>query len=203
MFTLPPLPYSYEALEPVIDVTTMQIHHDKHHQAYIDNLNTALANHADLSEMSISELLTSCKTLPEEIQTAVKNNGGGHANHSLYWEILSPTKTDLTTGPLHDAICAKWNSVEVVQEQLSQMALKQFGSGWGWLVLTDTKELEIYTTPNQDSPYMSGHTPILGIDVWEHAYYLNYQNKRADYLKAIWNIVNWPKVEELYTKTLA
>lgn len=203
MFTLPPLPYEYDALEPAIDETTMRLHHDKHHQAYIDNLNTALKDNPELQNKSIEELLRMATDLPETIRTVIQNHGGGHANHSLFWDILTPNFKELAEdSKLRAEIISTWSTIDAFKELLTQTALKQFGSGWGWLVVNAEKKLEVYATSNQDSPIMKGHTPLLGFDVWEHAYYLNYQNKRIDYLNAIWKIVNWEKVEELYTKTL-
>lgn len=191
---LPKLPYSYNSLEPYIDDKTMQIHHTKHHQAYIDNLNSVLGGEADLSVMEVSELLKNIDSVPEKIRSAVVNNGGGHANHTLFWEIMSPDQTE-PEGNVGEAIGSTFGSLDNFKVKFAEQALKRFGSGWVWLVVKDNK-LDIYSTPNQDSPLMNGDTPILGLDVWEHAYYLNYQNRRADYVKAWWNIVNWKKVNE-------
>ena len=197
-FTLPDLPYDYDALEPHIDERTMRIHHDKHHQGYTRKLNNALEGHDDLQSKSIEELLNGIDSVPEEIRTAVRNNGGGFANHSLFWAIMSPNGGDEPTGELADAIEEKFGSFADFKEKLAGAAGSQFGSGWGWLVVDDSGELDVYSTPNQDSPHMQGHTPILGVDVWEHAYYLNYQNARGSYLDEWWNVVDWDKVSARY-----
>ncbi|MCG0238139.1 MAG: superoxide dismutase [Firmicutes bacterium] len=197
-FTLPPLPYDYNALEPYIDEQTMRIHHDKHHAAYVNNLNAALEQAPELQNLSIEELLRNIDKVPEKIRTAVRNNGGGHANHTLFWEILSPKGGGEPTGELADAIAATFGSFEKFKEQFSQAAANRFGSGWAWLVVDQEGKLQVYSTANQDSPYMEGHTPILGLDVWEHAYYLKYQNRRPEYIAAFWNIVNWPEVARRY-----
>ncbi len=194
--SLPPLPYAYDALEPHIDARTMEIHHSKHHNAYVNNLNTALEGHADLGNKSIEDLLIGVNDVPEDIRQAVINNGGGHANHSLFWQVMSPDGGGEPSGALADAINASFGSFDSFKETFSTNATKRFGSGWSWLVLADGK-LEAYSTPNQDSPLSLGHTPILTLDVWEHAYYLKYQNLRPDYVAAWWNVVNWDKVFEL------
>ncbi|WP_026961827.1 superoxide dismutase [Alicyclobacillus herbarius] len=194
---LPPLPYAFDALEPHIDALTMEIHHDRHHGTYVNNLNAALEGHPELQEKSIEDLLKGINSVPESIRTAVRNNGGGHANHSLFWEILSPNGGGQPTGAVADAINSTFGSFEKFKDEFSKAAAGRFGSGWAWLVVNGGK-LEIISTPNQDSPYMEGKTPILGLDVWEHAYYLKYQNKRPDYIAAFWNIVNWAEVNRRY-----
>jgi|SRR5699024_5989302 len=196
-FELPELPYAYDALEPHIDKETMSIHHTKHHNTYVTKLNGALEGHSDLQDKSLIELLSNLDKLPENIKTAVRNNGGGHANHSLFWTLLSPNGGGEPTGNLAEAINAKFGSFEAFKEEFASAAAGRFGSGWAWLVV-DNGELAITSTPNQDTPVMDGKTPILGLDVWEHAYYLKYQNKRPDYIAAFWNVVNWEKVAELY-----
>ena len=196
-FELPELPYAYDALEPHIDNETMSIHHTKHHNTYVSNLNGALEGHSDLQNKSLDELLKDLDNLPKEIQTAVRNNGGGHANHSLFWELMSPNGGGSPKGSLAEAIDAKFGSFDQFKEEFKAAATGRFGSGWAWLVV-DNGELAITSTPNQDTPVMDGKTPILGVDVWEHAYYLKYQNKRPDYVSAFWNVVNWDKVAELY-----
>jgi len=192
-FQLPDLPYAFDALEPHIDARTMEIHHDKHHAAYTNKLNEALEKHPDLQGKSIEELLGSIDSIPQDIRTAVRNNGGGYANHDLFWRIMSPDGGGDPTGALADAIRTTFGSFDDLRKKVSDAAAGQFGSGWGWLVSNGGK-LEVYATPNQDSPLMKGHTPLLGVDVWEHAYYLKYQNKRPDYLAAWWNTVNWAEV---------
>ena len=196
-FELPELPYAYDALEPHIDKETMNIHHTRHHNAYVTNLNGALEGHSDLADKSLNELLADLDKLPKEIQTAVRNNGGGHANHSLFWELMSPDGGGSPKGSLAEAIDAKFGSLDKFKEEFKAAAGGRFGSGWAWLIV-DNGELAITSTPNQDTPLMDGKTPILGIDVWEHAYYLKYQNKRPDYVTAFWNVVNWDKVAKLY-----
>jgi Fe-Mn family superoxide dismutase len=193
-FTLPPLPYAYEALEPSIDRATMEIHHNRHHQAYVTNLNKAIAGQADLEGKSIETILTSFNTLPESIRTAVRNNGGGHANHTLFWEIMGPGKGGVPKGALADALNGTFGSFVKFQETMAAAATSRFGSGWAWLAQRPDGTLEVYSTANQDSPLMEGKKPILGLDLWEHAYYLKYQNKRADYVTAWWNVVNWDAV---------
>jgi Fe-Mn family superoxide dismutase len=194
-FKLPDLPYDFGALEPHIDARTMEIHHDKHHAAYTTKLNEALEKHPELQGKSIEELLGSIDSIPEDIRTAVRNNGGGYANHDLFWKIMSPDGGGQPGGSLASAIDAKFGSFDAFKKKVSDAAAGQFGSGWGWLATDGAGGLEVYSTANQDSPLMKSHTPILGVDVWEHAYYLNYQNRRPDYLQAWWNTVNWKEVE--------
>jgi Fe-Mn family superoxide dismutase len=196
-FELPALPYAKEALEPHVDARTMEIHHGKHHAAYVANLNTALEGHADLQGKSLDELMGAIDSLPEGIRNAVRNNGGGHWNHSLFWELMSPDG-GAPSGELADAINAAFGSFDDFKKQFADAGMKRFGSGWAWLVVAPGGALSITSTPNQDNPLMEGKHAILGIDVWEHAYYLNYQNRRADYIAAWWNVVNWAKVAELY-----
>ncbi|MBI4602801.1 MAG: superoxide dismutase [Planctomycetes bacterium] len=196
-YELPKLPYPYDALEPHIDARTMEIHHSKHHQAYITNLNSALEHSADLARKPIEELIRDLNAVPEPIRTAVRNNGGGHANHSLFWQIMGPGKGGEPRGELQTAIGSAFGGFDKLKEALKRAAMGRFGSGWAWLVLNAGK-LEVMSTANQDSPIMEGKKPILGIDVWEHAYYLKYQNLRANYVDAWWNAVNWDKVAELF-----
>lgn len=198
-FELPELPYGYEALEPTIDKETMNIHHTKHHNTYVTNLNAALEGHADLQNKTVEELISNLNAIPEDIRTAVRNNGGGHANHSLFWKILSPNGGGEPSGELADKINEKFGSFDAFKEQFEKAAAGRFGSGWAWLVYNNG-ELEIMSTPNQDSPLMEGKTPLLGVDVWEHAYYLKYQNRRPEYLKAIWNVINWDEVSKNYNE---
>jgi|SRR3989338_2451058 len=196
---LPKLPYAYDSLQPHIDAKTMEIHYTKHHQAYLDKLNAALEKHSKLFEKKVEELLADdLKAVPEEIKAVVRNHGGGHANHSFFWEIMTPDiKAREFKGDIAQAIKDEFGSYEKFQEKFSETALNRFGSGWTWLVLNNEK-LEIVSTANQDSPLMEGKIPILGLDVWEHSYYLKYQNKRTDYIKEWWNVVNWKKVNEIY-----
>jgi superoxide dismutase, Fe-Mn family len=196
-FTLPNLPYPTNALEPSIDTQTMEIHHGRHHKAYVDNLNKALEGQAALASKPIEQLLREIKQVPENIRQAVINNGGGHANHAMFWLIMGPGGGGQPSGPLGDDLTKAFSDFATFQAQLKQAALGRFGSGWAWLVLADGK-LQILSTANQDSPYMNGQVPILGVDVWEHAYYLKYQNKRPDYLAAWWNVVNWAEVSRRY-----
>jgi Fe-Mn family superoxide dismutase len=196
-FTLPDLPYPKDALEPHIDARTMEIHHDKHHAAYVTNVNNAIAG-TDLDGKDIVEILKNFNSVPANIKTAVQNNGGGHANHSLFWQVLGPNGGGSPSGELASAIDKAFGSFDTFKEKITQAASTRFGSGWGWLVVKKDGNLDVYSTANQDSPYMQGDTPIFGIDVWEHAYYLNYQNRRPDYLKAIWNVVNWDQVAKNY-----
>lgn len=198
MFTLPKLPYAYDALMPYIDAQTMQIHLTKHHQAYIDNLNKALAAYPDLQAWTLDDLLKKIKELPEAIQTAVQNNAGGHFNHSLFWLFMTP-QSKMVQGSLHAAILKKYNSMEAFQDQFATAAKTRFGSGWAWLVLNSKGDLEIYSTANQDAVIMKNDIPLLGLDVWEHAYYLQYQNRRPDYITAWWSVVNWEFVEQRYS----
>jgi Fe-Mn family superoxide dismutase len=197
MFTLPDLPYAYEALEPHIDTRTMQIHHDKHHAAYVKNLNDALAGQDALLTLPVEQLIANLSNVPENIRTKVRNNAGGHANHSLFWQVMAPNAGGTPTGAVAKAIESGFGSFAAFQEQFSTAGISRFGSGWVWLVVHDGA-LAIMDTPNQDSPLMEGKTPILCLDVWEHAYYLKYQNLRADYIKAWWNVVNWSEVEKRY-----
>ncbi|MFZ5813884.1 MAG: superoxide dismutase [Bacillota bacterium] len=197
-YQLPPLPYAHNALEPHIDEMTMQIHHGKHHAAYVNNLNAALEGQAALADLSIEALLARIDSVPENIRTAVRNNGGGHANHTLFWEILTPGGANAPSGALADAINATFGSFDNFKAEFSKAGATRFGSGWAWLVVTKEKKLAVYSTANQDSPLMQGDTPILGMDVWEHAYYLKYQNRRPDYINAFFNVVNWDKVAEKY-----
>jgi Fe-Mn family superoxide dismutase len=197
MYELPKLPYAFDALEPHIDARTMEIHHDRHHQVYVDNLNKAIAQAPDLASKPVEDLLRAFDSVPDSIKTAVRNHGGGHANHSLFWETMGPGGGGSPSGPLAAAIDSAFGSFTALQEKLSAAAAGQFGSGWGWLVVSGGK-LDVIARPNQDSPLAEGKTPILGVDVWEHAYYLKYQNKRADYVKAWWNVVRWDKVAERF-----
>lgn len=197
-FTLPDLPYATDALEPHIDQKTMEIHHGKHHQGYVNNLNAALEKYPDLADKSITELLSALDALPADIQTAVRNNGGGHANHSLFWDVMKKRGGGKPSGALAEAIDETFGSFEKFKDQFSAAAKTRFGSGWAWLVLNRKGKLEVTSTPNQDNPISDGKFPILGLDVWEHAYYLNYQNRRPDYVEAFFNVVNWDKVEDLF-----
>lgn len=194
-FELPELPYAYDALEPNIDKETMEIHHTKHHNTYVTKLNDAVKG-TDLENKSIEEIIKNLDSVPEDKKTAVRNNGGGHLNHSLFWELLSPESKEVS-GDIKDAIESKFGSFDKFKEEFEAAGAARFGSGWAWLVVNNG-ELEIVSTPNQDNPVTDGKTPVLGVDVWEHAYYLKYQNKRPEYLKAFWNVVNWDKVNELY-----
>jgi Fe-Mn family superoxide dismutase len=201
-YTLPNLPYPANALEPYIDTMTMEIHHGRHHKAYVDNLNKALESQAALAAKPIAQLLREINQVPEASRQAVINNGGGHANHSMFWEIMAAKAGGQPSGPLADDIKASFGDFATFQGQLKQAGVSRFGSGWAWLVLADGK-LKIISTPNQDSPYMTGQAPIMGVDVWEHAYYLKYQNKRPDYLDAWWNVVNWTAIADRYSKAKA
>ena len=192
---VPPLPYDYNALEPHIDEQTMRIHHDKHHAAYVNSLNAALEKHPELQNKSADELLKSINTVPEDIRTAVRNHGGGHVNHTMFWEIMGPGKGGAPTGAIAEAIKASFGSFDTFKTQLNDAGLKRFGSGWAWLNDVGGK-LVVESTANQDSPLMEGKKPLLGVDVWEHAYYLKYQNRRGDYLAAWWNVVNWDAVNK-------
>jgi len=197
-FQLPALPYPANALEPYIDAQTMEIHHGKHHAAYVNNLNAALEGYADLQAKTIEEILREIESVPEAIRTAVRNNGGGHANHTLYWEVMTPGGANAPSGELAEAINAAFGSFENFKSEFAKAGAGRFGSGWAWLVVTKDGKLAVYSTANQDSPLMQGDTPILGMDVWEHAYYLKYQNRRPDYIQAFLNVINWDKVAERY-----
>ncbi|MGB3291691.1 MAG: superoxide dismutase [Phormidesmis sp.] len=197
-FTLSPLPYEYDALAPTIDAETMQLHHDLHHAGYVKNLNAAVSDYPDLQMLSPEDLIAQLDSLPEDIQTAVRNNGGGHLNHSMFWEIMSPEGGGEPVGAIATAITSTFGSFDEFKSAFNGEGKKRFGSGWAWLVLDDDKTLQVTNTGNQDSPLMEGLIPILGNDVWEHAYYLNYRNRRAEYLDAWWNVVNWPEVNRRY-----
>ena len=197
-FTLPPLEYGFDALEPHIDAKTMEIHHGKHHNTYVTKLNEAVEG-TELANKDINELIADLDSVPEAKRTAVRNNGGGHANHSFFWKLLTPGGSSEPTGALADAINSKFGSFDKFKEEFEAAGAGRFGSGWAWLV-TDGNNVEIMSTPNQDSPVMEGKTPVVGVDVWEHAYYLNYQNRRPDYLKAFWNVVNWDVASENFGK---
>lgn len=196
--TLPALPYAHDALEPHIDVATMQIHHGKHHQAYVNNLNTALEKAPDLRGASLDQLLTDLGQVPEAIRTAVRNNGGGHWNHSVFWQLMSPTGGGSPSGDLAGAIDSSFGGLDKMKEQVNAAGVGRFGSGWAWVTADKSGKLAIESTPNQDNPLMDGRTAILGVDVWEHAYYLKYQNRRPDYLAAWWNVVNWTEVAKRF-----
>jgi Fe-Mn family superoxide dismutase len=193
-FTLPPLPYAYDALEPHIDAKTMEIHHTKHHQAYVNNLNAALEKAPQLEGKSLDDLMRGINSVPETVRTAVRNNGGGHWNHSMFWEIMAPKKGNEPKGKIADAIKSSFGDFAKFKEQFAAAGTGRFGSGWAWLVDDGSGKLSITSTPNQDNPLMDGKKAILGLDVWEHAYYLKYQNKRPDYIAAWWNVVNWEAV---------
>jgi Fe-Mn family superoxide dismutase len=198
MFTLPKLPYAVDALEPYIDARTMEIHHGKHHQTYIDNLNKAISEHPELGGKRAVALLKDINQVPEAVRQTVINNAGGHVNHTMFWQMMAPGGGGVASGEVAKAIDQAFGSFDAFKTQLSDAAVKRFGSGWGWLVVGQGGKLEIVSTANQDSPFMAGQYPVLGVDVWEHAYYLKYQNKRADYVAAWWNVVNWDYVNELY-----
>jgi Fe-Mn family superoxide dismutase len=193
--SLPPLPYAFDALEPHIDKQTMEIHHGKHHQAYVTNLNAALDKHPELHSKSVDDLLRNINTVPEDIRTAVRNNGGGHVNHSMFWQIMGPKAGGAPTGAVGDAITSAFGGFDKFKEEMKKAGVGRFGSGWAWLIDNGGK-LVIESTPNQDSPLMEGKKVVMGIDVWEHAYYLKYQNRRPDYLDAWWNVVNWAEVNK-------
>jgi Fe-Mn family superoxide dismutase len=202
---LPPLPYAYEALEPYIDAQTMMLHHDRHHLALVNGLKTALANYPDLQRQSLGDLLANLGDLPESIRTAVRNNGGGHMNHSIFWATMAPSGAGgggEPTGALAQAITAQFGTAAYLKSLINAAGVGRFGSGWTWLALDEDGALYVYSTPNQDSTYMLGHTTLLGIDVWEHAYYLRYNNRRADYLNAWWNVVDWGAVNARYETAL-
>jgi superoxide dismutase, Fe-Mn family len=198
-FELPPLPYPYEALEPYIDTETMHLHHDKHHQAYVTNLNNALQGQSpQLASYSVDDLLRNFSQVPDSVRTAVQNNGGGHSNHSMFWQIMKPNGGGAPTGELAAAIEQAFGSFDQFKAAFNDAGIKRFGSGWAWLVLNPSGQLQVVSTANQDSPLMTGHYPVMGNDVWEHAYYLKYKNVRADYLNAWWNVVNWDEVASRY-----
>lgn len=199
-FELPSLPYAYDALEPYIDKLTMNIHHTKHHNTYVTNLNNALEGHSELLSKTVEEVISNLNAVPEAVRTAVRNNGGGHANHSLFWQILAPNAGGEPTGALSDAINAKFGSFESFKDEFTKAATGRFGSGWAWLSVNNG-ELEVSSTPNQDSPLMEGKTPILGLDVWEHAYYLKYQNRRPEYINNFFNVINWAEVAKRFEAT--
>ena len=197
-YELPPLPYPVDALEPHIDAKTMEIHHDKHHQAYITNANNALKDYPQLAAKPVEELIADLSAVPEAIRTVVRNNAGGHANHSFFWLILGPNAGGSPKGKLADAITSTFGSFDQFKEKVQAAGAGRFGSGWAWLVINKAGSLEITSTPNQDSPIMDGLKPVLGVDVWEHSYYLKYQNRRPDYLKAVWNVINWDAVGKYF-----
>ena len=196
-YELPPLPYAHNALEPFIDEQTMQIHHGKHHQTYVNNLNAALEKHPELQGKPVEQLIADLNAIPEDIRTAVRNNGGGHANHTFFWRIMGPNAGGAPTGAIAEAINAKFGSFDAFKDAFAKAAAGRFGSGWAWVVKSGNG-IDVVSTANQDSPLMEGKTPVLGIDVWEHAYYLKYQNKRPDYVTAWWNVVNWDAVAKNY-----
>lgn len=197
-FVLPELGYAFDALEPAIDARTMEIHHGKHHAGYVNNLNAALEKAPEFFGQKIEDVLRRIKEVPEEIRQAVINNGGGHANHTLFWKVLTPGGSKTPSGALAKEIESVFSNYDNFMDTFSKAAASRFGSGWAWLVLNGQKKLEVYSTANQDSPFMQGHIPVLGLDVWEHAYYLNYQNRRPDYIKAFWSVVNWDVVNTFY-----
>ena len=199
-YELPPLPYPKDALEPHIDAQTMEIHHDKHHAAYVANVNKAIAGKPELEKKTVEQLIASLDSVPADIRGAVRNNGGGHANHSMFWKLMAPKAGGTPTGTLADAIKAAFTSFEGFKEKFEAAGMGRFGSGWAWLIVNKAGQLEVVSTANQDNPIMEGNKPVLGCDVWEHAYYLKYQNRRADYLKGWWNVVNWPEVANFYSK---
>ena len=197
-FEVPPLPYPADALEPHIDARTMEIHHDRHHAAYVNNANGALEGHPELQAKTVEDLLRNIQSVPESIRTTVRNNAGGHANHSLFWEVIGPGGGGAPSGALAQAIGAEWGSFDAFKEAFGKAAAGRFGSGWAWLVVDRNGKLAITSTANQDNPVMDGQTPILGLDVWEHAYYLKYQNRRPEYIAAFWNVVRWDQVAKRY-----
>jgi Fe-Mn family superoxide dismutase len=198
-FELPPLPYDYNALEPYIDTQTMQLHHDKHHAAYVTNLNNALGNH-EFASLPVDDVLRRINEVPENIRTAVRNNGGGHSNHTMFWQIMKPNGGGAPTGALANAIQSTFSSFDAFKAAFNDAGVKRFGSGWAWLVLDRSGKLQVISTANQDSPLMDGLYPVMGNDVWEHAYYLKYQNRRPDYLNAWWNVVNWDEIARRYSQ---
>ncbi len=201
-YTLPPLPYAFDALEPHIDARTMEIHHDKHHAAYVNNLNNALKDHPELAAKPVNELIADLASVPEAIRTAVRNNGGGHSNHTFFWEIMGQGKGGAPVGSLGEAITKTFGSYDEFRSKFEAAGVGRFGSGFVWLIVNKQGQLEIISLPNQDSPYMDGNKPVIANDVWEHAYYLHYQNRRPDYLKAWWNVVDWDHAEQNYQTAL-
>jgi Fe-Mn family superoxide dismutase len=201
-YELPPLPYPFDALEPHIDAKTMEIHHDKHHQTYVTNANNALKDHPDLANKPVEELISNLNAVPENIRTTVRNNAGGHANHTLFWKILSPNGGGEPKGELATAINSTFGGFEPFKEKVNAAGAARFGSGWAWLVVNKEGKLDVISTANQDNPLMEGLKPVIGVDVWEHAYYLKYQNRRPEYLKAWWNVVNWDEAEKNYQAAL-
>lgn len=202
-FVLPPLPYAYNSLAPYIDRETMTVHHDKHHAGYVRNLNAVISQHPELRGQSVEALLRDLDNLPEDIRSTVRNNGGGHANHAMFWEIMTPDSEGQPTGPIAEAINDTFGDFETFQQEFNTAGKKRFGSGWAWLILTKDGMLEVTSTANQDNPFLDGDYPIMGNDVWEHAYYLNYQNRRGDYLDAWWNVVNWEEVNKRFEQAKA
>ena len=199
-YEVPPLPYAYNALEPHIDEQTMHLHHDKHHAAYVTKLNGAVEKHPDLQKKSPEELIRNISSLPEDIRGVVRNNGGGHVNHTMFWQIMGPNKGGAPSGAIADAINKAFGGFDAFKEKFEAAGVNQFGSGWAWLVRTKSGEFQVKSTPNQDNPMMNGEFPVFGNDVWEHAYYLKYQNRRPDYLKAWWNVVNWDEINKRLTQ---
>lgn len=202
-FELPPLPYDYDALEPYIDAETMKFHHDKHHAGYTKNLNKAVSQYPELASQSPEDILRSIESVPQDVSTTVRNNGGGYVNHKMFWEIMSPDGGGEPTGAIAEAITASFGSFAAFKEQFSEAGSKQFGSGWAWLVLDPDQQLKVIMTPNQDSPLMEGMYPVMGLDVWEHAYYLNYRNERVKYIENWWNVVNWDEINRRYQQAIA
>ena len=202
-YELPPLPYDYNALEPYIDEETMHLHHDKHHQAYVNNLNTALQGQSQFENMSVDDLMRNINSVPESIRTAVRNNGGGHANHSMYWQIMKPNGGGEPTGDLANAINSAFGSFDQFKAAFNDAGAKRFGSGWAWLVIGPDGKLAVTSSANQDSPLMESQYPVMGNDVWEHAYYLKYQNRRPEYLAAWWNVVNWDEIAKRYAQGMS
>jgi superoxide dismutase, Fe-Mn family len=199
-FEVPPLPYDYSALEPYIDTQTMQLHHDKHHAAYVNNLNAALKDNSQFASMSVDDALRHINDVPDSVRTAVRNNGGGHSNHSMFWQIMTPNGGGQPSGALANAINSTFGSFDTFKAQFNDAGVKRFGSGWAWLILDQSGKLQVISTANQDSPLMDGNYPVMGNDVWEHAYYLKYQNRRPDYLNAWWNVVNWDAIANRYAQ---
>jgi len=202
-YELPPLPYDYKALEPYIDEETMHLHHDKHHQAYVNNLNAALQGQSQFENMSIDELIRSLNSVPDNIRTAVRNNGGGHINHSMFWQIMKPSGGGEPTGDLASAISSAFGSFDQFKAAFNDAGAKRFGSGWAWLVIGADGKLAVTSTANQDSPLIDGQYPVMGNDVWEHAYYLKYQNRRPEYLAAWWNVVNWDEISKRFAQGMS